>query len=136
MPARRSLGNIDPTTTALPVEKARGKKPKPIAQRAFISTKPIKRPEQSYSQRKKVAVVMFLEHERRPIEAGPATRQRAGDTRLDPANGLRRPTYREAAAHFQIPHSTIVQWYQQRDTIVNPATEEVKKAAVVDFEFF
>ncbi|KZL81438.1 purine-cytosine permease fcy22, partial [Colletotrichum incanum] len=124
MPARQPLGDISPNTRTLPAKKPRGKKPKPITQRKYTAAPPIKRPEQSYSQQKKVAVVMFLEHERYPIEAGPATRQRAGDTRLDPTNGLRRPTYSEATAHFKIPRTTIIDWYKQRETIVNSTAQK------------
>ncbi|GKT54194.1 pogo transposable element with krab domain-like [Colletotrichum tofieldiae] len=124
MPNRQPLGEIDPNSLqiSLPKKKPRGKKPIPITKRSYTIPIQIQQQQRSYSQRKRVDVVMYLKHHRYPIEPWPATRQRAGDTPLDPANGLRRPTFDEAADYFKIPRTTVIRWYNQRDTIVNPST--------------
>ncbi|KZL84919.1 pogo transposable element with krab domain-like [Colletotrichum incanum] len=110
MPNRLPLGNIDPNAlqTRPPQKKPRGKKPTSIINRSYSTPTQAQRSVRSYSQRKRVTVVMYLEHHRYLIEPWPATRQRAGDTPLDPTNGLRRPTFDEAAEYFKIPHTTVI----------------------------
>ncbi|KAK1595287.1 uncharacterized protein LY79DRAFT_547262 [Colletotrichum navitas] len=114
MPDHLPLGQINPNITP-PLRKKMGKKPTPIIKRRYTPKNGIKRVERSYSQPKQVDVLLYLEHHRYPLSPGQRRRQRAGDTPLDPANGLRRPTLREAAAHFKIPLQTVSDWYQQRD---------------------
>ncbi|KZL66533.1 pogo transposable element with krab domain-like [Colletotrichum incanum] len=114
MPNRQPLGDIDRNTLPVtpPQKKPRGKTATPITKRSYAAATAAQRSQRSYRQRKQVAVLMYLEHHRYPIEPWPVTRQRTSDTPLDLANGLRRPTFDEAAS-----------WYQRRDTIVNnPAT--------------
>ncbi|KAK1574379.1 uncharacterized protein LY79DRAFT_662219, partial [Colletotrichum navitas] len=110
MPDRLPLGEINPNITP-PSRKKMGKKLTPIANRRYTATKPIKRVERSYGRQRQVEVLLYLEHHRYPIYPGQRLQQRAGDTPLDPANGLRRPTLREAAAHFKIPFTTVATWY-------------------------
>ncbi|GKT51843.1 pogo transposable element with ZNF domain [Colletotrichum spaethianum] len=121
MPNRQPLGDIDRNTLPVtpPQKKPRGKTATPITKRSYAAATAAQRSQRSYRQRKQVAVLMYLEHHRYPIEPWPVTRQRTGDTPLDPANGLRRPTFDEAASYFKIPRTTIRGWYQRRDTIVN-----------------
>ncbi|KZL84411.1 pogo transposable element with krab domain-like [Colletotrichum incanum] len=119
MPNRQPLGDIDRNTLPVtpPQKKPRGKTATPITKRSYAAATAAQRSQRSYRQRKQVAVLMYLEHHRHPIEPWPVTRQRTGDTPLDPANGLRRPTFNEAASYFKIPRTTIRGWYQRRDTI-------------------
>ncbi|WYZ46243.1 hypothetical protein EsH8_IX_000468 [Colletotrichum jinshuiense] len=126
MPNRQPLFEIVSNTELIsrPQKKPHGKTSTPITKRTYATPSPVQRPQRTYSRRKRIDVLMYLEHHRYPIEAWPVTRQRAGDTPLDPADGVRRPTFDEAADHFKIPRTTVVGWYKQRDTIVNPAAKK------------
>ncbi|KAK1594453.1 uncharacterized protein LY79DRAFT_157434 [Colletotrichum navitas] len=120
MPDRQPLGDIN-QNIAPPLRKKMGKKPKPIVHRQYTAKKPIQRIQRSYGRSKQVDVLLYLEHHRYPIDPScQRQRQRAGDSPLNPANGLRRPTFHEAAAHFGVPFSTVASWYQRRGTIINP----------------
>lgn len=83
--------------------KKRGPAPKPLSERKFTLSKPVTRVERSYSKQKRRDVLMFLIHHK-VYEPGP----------LAGPDGWRRPKYKEAAARFQIPTSTLGSWYTHR----------------------
>lgn len=73
--------------------KKRGPKPKPLKDRPYKPSKPIVRPQRSYSKKKKEEVIMWLIHHR-----------------VEVRGVLCKPSTREAAANFKIPQSTINNW--------------------------
>jgi hypothetical protein len=108
-----------PPLTELSVNSIRqpGKKPLSLEKRKPPPFKPIQRIERSYSQKKRLEVLLFLQHYRIPIDADwkPHVRQREGYIATD---GYRQPTYEEAYAHFKIPFKTISRWWSNRTTIL------------------
>ncbi|GKT45003.1 uncharacterized protein ColSpa_05184 [Colletotrichum spaethianum] len=106
MPNRQPLGDIDRNTLPVtpPQKKPRGKTATLITKRSYAAVKPAQRSQRSYRQRKQVAILIYLKHHWYPIKAWPVTSQRKDDIPLDPANGLCRPTFREAAKHFKFLH--------------------------------
>ncbi|KAI8710466.1 hypothetical protein NCS52_01563600 [Fusarium sp. LHS14.1] len=85
-----------------------GPKKKPLSHRKYTPPKPLQRRENTYSPRKKVEVLMFLEHHRI----------------YDPdhyfsINGYRHPLAREAAVQFLIPEFTIYRWKRDKEAILD-----------------
>ncbi len=100
----------------------RGKSIKPLAVRSVPQFKPVRRVEYSYSYTKKLEVLLFLDHYRvlatRPLSSVPRH-----DTSVPPETGYRPPTFKEAAAFYNIPISTLKTWWTQRDSLVAKETE-------------
>ena len=84
-----------------------GRKPLPLEKRKPPSFKAIQRVERSYSRKKRMKVLLFLQYHRVPVDDDwkPPSRQRDGYTA--PVDGYRQPTYEEAHAFFKIPLTTI-----------------------------
>jgi len=78
------------------IKKKPGPKPKALSKRAYQTPKAITRVERSYSQGKKIQVLMFLHHYWIVID----TTEKA----------FQHPSYAEAEAFFKIPSSTICDW--------------------------
>ncbi|KPM45834.1 hypothetical protein AK830_g684 [Neonectria ditissima] len=87
--------------------KKRGPKPKPLSERVYKAPKPIQRVERSYDPKKKEEVILYLMHHR---VYDPNSNIKAPD-------GHRPPTFREAAAFFGIPSSTIGGWYKNKERL-------------------
>jgi hypothetical protein len=75
-----------------------GPKPKPLSERTYRTFKTVKRVERSYSQGKKMEVLMFLYNHW--IEKDRTEK------------GFRCPTYMDAETFFESPSSTISDWNQ------------------------
>lgn len=107
------------TTTELvvkPPRKRPGPKPKPLSERVYKPAKPIQRIENSYSQRRKEEVLLYL----------------LNHTIYDPdswksVNCYRKPFQRDAAKHFKIPEATIHTWWKNRTSILNREKKSRKK---------
>ncbi|KAJ4199805.1 hypothetical protein NW759_016015 [Fusarium solani] len=112
------------TTTELVVKPARkkpGPKPKPLSERVYKPAKPIQRIENSYSQRRKEEVLLYL----------------LNHTIYDPdswksVNCYRKPFQRDAAKHFKIPEATIHTWWKNRTSILNREKKSRKKKGPKD----
>ncbi|KAM6540150.1 hypothetical protein FALCPG4_001888 [Fusarium falciforme] len=107
------------TTTELvvnPPRKKPGPKPKALSERVYKPAKPIQRIENSYSQRRKEEVLLYL----------------LNHTIYDPdswksVNCYRKPFQRDAAKHFKIPEATIHTWWKNRTSILNREKKSRKK---------
>ena len=107
------------TTTELvvkPPRKKPGPAPKPLSERVYKPAKPIQRIENSYSQRRKEEVLLYL----------------LNHTIYDPdswksVNCYRKPFQRDASKHFKIPEATIHTWWKNRTSILNREKKSRKK---------
>ncbi|KAI8721233.1 hypothetical protein NCS52_00570200 [Fusarium sp. LHS14.1] len=112
-----------PTTELVvkPPRKKPGPKPKPLSERVYKPAKPIQRIENSYSQRRKEEVLLYL----------------LNHTIYDPdswksVNCYRKPFQRDAAKHFKIPEATIHTWWKNRTSILNREKKSRKKRTSKD----
>ncbi|KAI0184938.1 DDE superfamily endonuclease-domain-containing protein [Xylaria flabelliformis] len=120
-----------------------GPKKKGLKDRSYTTPKPIRRVERTYSKRRKVEVLLFIDNHRIPVTQ--TTREGA----LMPPNssrilagaspveeGYRRPYLREVAEYFKISNQTTIRyWWAQRERILGnyvkkhtprwPATEAI-----------
>ncbi|KAH7014808.1 hypothetical protein EDB80DRAFT_706495 [Ilyonectria destructans] len=85
-----------------------GPKPKPLKDRPYKPSKPIVRPERSYSKKKKEEVILWLIHHRVTVRGE-----------------YRRPNPREAGENFKIPSSTISKWMKTYTAQQNPKLDNV-----------
>lgn len=96
-----SIGNLPPILLRTNSTRNKpGPKPKPLDKRIYRPAKAVKRVERSYSQRKKVEVLMFLHNH--------------WIAKDETEKLFRRPTYRDAEVFFKIPSSTISNWNQSK----------------------
>ena len=100
-------------------QKRPGRPIKPLSERIGCPTKPIRRIERTFSRQKKLAVLLFLQNHRIPIEQT----KRRGLHRQDQDQpicppGFRSPTFQEASEFFKIPKTTVYRWWKARDPIV------------------
>ncbi|KAI0457719.1 hypothetical protein F5B21DRAFT_462881 [Xylaria acuta] len=114
-----------PAPTLIRMPRQSGPKSKGIVKREYTPAKAIKRAERSYSKRRKVEVLLFIENHRIPIEKTtgsghllPPTPSQtlAGASVVE--EGFRRPFLREVAEYFKISKSTIAYWWSQREKIL------------------
>ncbi|KAI0855431.1 DDE superfamily endonuclease-domain-containing protein [Xylaria cubensis] len=120
-----------------------GPKPKGLKDRTYRTPKPIRRVERTYSKRRKVEVLLFLDNHRIPItqttrdgDVMPPNTSRTLVGAFSVEKGYRRPYLKEVAEYFKISsHSTIQYWWSQREKILGhhhkkrtprwPATEAI-----------
>jgi hypothetical protein len=107
------LQPVSETVTALQKKKP-GPKPKKIEDRAPRNVRVAKRSIKQYSRRKKIEVLVYLQHHRILCDNG----------------RLRSPTQTEAARTFRIPQQTISDWVRSEQKIIEGRAGSIRTREV------
>ncbi|KAF5009390.1 hypothetical protein FDECE_4381 [Fusarium decemcellulare] len=100
-----------------PPPKKRGPKPKPLSERVYKPAKPITRIENSYTQKRKEEVILYMLHH-----------EIYDPNSWKSVNCYRKPFIRDAAEHFKIPDTTVGTWWRHKDKILNKDKNKKRRA--------
>ena len=92
-----------------------GPKAKPMRNRVYKLRGPIRRIRRSYSRERKIEVLLFLLNHR--VAANEAEAE------------YRRPTFAEASAYWKIPLSTIHEWWEKQEEILQQKTNSHRQSS-------
>jgi len=92
-----------------------GRKAKPLSDRVYKLRGPIRRIRRSYSRERKIEVLLFLTNHR--VAANAAETE------------YRRPTFAEASAYWKIPLSTIHEWWEKQEEILQQKAKSHRQSS-------